>query len=149
MPRTGQHSRERKPSQRSIPLRACRVSRPAKKRRLWPETNAGAVIKPEPAAFGLLLWDFKPLAPPDPFNPLEVHIPTITPKQSRNPAIAITTVFRSKANDISRQSDFVIPNNLWFSLCGTVLAKNIARTALGTSKRRTNMINGQSATRRA
>lgn len=45
---------------------------------LWPQTNAGAVVKPEPAAFGLLLWDFEPLASPDPFNPFEVHIPTFT-----------------------------------------------------------------------
>jgi hypothetical protein len=97
----------------------------------------------------LLLWDFKPLASPYPFNPFEVHLPTFAPKQSRNPAVPITTIFRGKTDDISRQSNFIITNNLWFSLCGTVLTENIARTALGTSERRTNMINGQPAARRA
>jgi hypothetical protein len=47
---------------------------------LRPQPHAGSVVKPEPSTLGLLLWDFKPLASPYPFNPFEVYVPAFAPK---------------------------------------------------------------------
>jgi len=39
------------------------------------KTDTGAVGEPEPASLWLLFWDFQPLAPPQPLDPLVVHEP--------------------------------------------------------------------------
>ncbi len=40
-----------------------------------PKTDTGPVGEPKPASLWLLLWDFQPLAPPQPLDPLVVHEP--------------------------------------------------------------------------
>jgi hypothetical protein len=42
---------------------------------LWPQPNAQSIRQPEPAAFGLPMGDFQPLASPDPLDPLVVDYP--------------------------------------------------------------------------
>jgi len=116
---------------------------------LWLEPGAGAIIKPKPAVLGLLLRDFEPFTSPYAFNAFEVDRPTFSPEQCCNPAIAITAIFRSQTDNIGCQRRFIISDDFRLSLRGAMLAEGLTRTALGTPKRRTYMINGQSATRRA
>jgi len=113
---------------------------------LWPEPNTRAVIKPKPAALWLLLRDFKPFTSPYTLNSFKVDRPTFSPKQSRYPAVAIATIFGCQTDNACCQSRFIISDDLRLSLCGAMLAEGLTRTALGASKRRTYMINGQSAT---
>jgi len=57
------------------------------------QAHTRAVRQPQTTAFGLLLGDFEPRAPPDPLHPLVVHQPAREAQQSRDLAVAIAAVF--------------------------------------------------------
>ena len=57
-----------------------------------PEPDARAVIEPQPAPLGLLAGNLQPLAPPDAFHALVVDVPAFSPKERRDPTIAIAAV---------------------------------------------------------
>ena len=73
-----------------------------------PETDAGPVVEPQPAPFGLPLWDLQPLPPPDALHPLCVHVPAFGSQQCRDAAIAVSAILHRQADDRSRQCRFVI-----------------------------------------
>ena len=73
-------------------------------RAFWPEADARPVIQPEPALLRLLLWNFKPFAPPDPFNPLVVHMPARVVEQPGDHAIPVAT---GKLDDVIGQVLFI------------------------------------------
>ena len=74
---------------------------------LWPEPDSGPVIQPQPTLLWLLLRYFKPLTPPDPFNPLMVHIPADLVQQSCHATVAVTAIGASQFNDVCCQTGFV------------------------------------------
>lgn len=113
------------------------------------QPHTGTVVKPEPAALWLPLWDFKPFAPPDPFHSLNVDSPSVATEQSRNPAVAISTILLRQADNSGCQMRFIEGHNLRLTLCGTVLAENMTRTALGYAEHIAYMVNGQPTARRA
>ena len=50
-----------------------KVVRPDMPRILRPQPDARAVVQPQPATLGLLLWHLQPLTPPDAFDTLMIH----------------------------------------------------------------------------
>ena len=48
---------------------------------LGSQAHARAVIEPQTAPFGLLLWHFQPFPPPDAIDPLDVHPPALVDQQ--------------------------------------------------------------------
>ena len=44
---------------------------------LGAQSDAGAIVEPQPCSLGLFLRYFQPLAPPDPLHPLVVHEPAL------------------------------------------------------------------------
>lgn len=67
---------------------------------LWPEPDTGPVIQPQPPFVRLLLRYFKPLTPPDPLNPLMVHMLASLVQQSCHTTVAVTAIGASQLNDI-------------------------------------------------
>ncbi len=67
------------------------------------EPDTGPVVEPEPTPLGLFGRDFQPLAPPDAFYPLVVHIPAIGPQQGRDAPIAVTAILARQVDDRGRQ----------------------------------------------
>ena len=57
-----------------------------------PQTDAGPVVEPQSASLGLLYRHLQPLPSPDAFDPLVVHVPTISAEQRRDPAIAVAAI---------------------------------------------------------
>ena len=72
-----------------------------------PQSDAGSVIEPEPAALGLFGWNLKPLPSPDAFNSLVVHVPAFGSQQCRDAAIAIAAIEARQADDRSCQGCLV------------------------------------------
>lgn len=93
-------------------------------RTLWPQTDARPVVQPEPALLRLLLWDLKPLPPPDPLDPLHVHRPTGLSQQGSNPAVAIAAKLRGERDDVRRQGFFVGAPLRHLPLCRAMLAEH-------------------------
>src|ERR1700722_3525068 len=60
---------------------------------LGAQTDAGSVVEPEPAPFGLPGGDFQPLAPPDPLDPFVVDDPACHRSQHfRDLPIAVAAI---------------------------------------------------------
>src|SRR5450759_4480934 len=59
---------------------------------LRPQTNAGAIGKPQPPAFRLLPRDLQPLASPDPLDPRVADQPAGIAQQRSDLAVAIAAV---------------------------------------------------------
>ena len=57
-----------------------------------PKPDARSVFQPQPDFLRLLLGNLQPLPPPDAFDTLCVHRPTLGPQHRRDTAIAITAV---------------------------------------------------------
>jgi hypothetical protein len=74
---------------------------------LWPEADAGSIIQPQPSLLWLLLRYFKPLTPPDPFNPLMVHMPTGLVQQSCHATIPVTTISASQLDNVCGQAGLI------------------------------------------
>src|SRR4051812_12336148 len=52
---------------------------------LRPQSQARAVVEPEARPLWLASGNLEPLSPPDPFDLLHVHRPTLTPEHRRDP----------------------------------------------------------------
>ncbi len=72
-----------------------------------PQSDAGSVIEPEPAALGLFGWNLQPLPSPDALNPLVVHMPALGSEQRRDPPIAVTAIEARQSDDCGRQRPLV------------------------------------------
>lgn len=84
-----------------------RVIGPDMVRTFRSEPDARPVIQPKPTLLCLLLWDFKPFAPPDPLNPLVVHMPARVVEQPGDHAIPVSPVATGKLDDVIGQVLFI------------------------------------------
>ena len=116
---------------------------------LWPQSDAGSVIEPQPPALRLLLGNLQPLTPPDPLDPLVAHQPTCIPQQFGDLAIAITAIKTSQFDDIGGQPLFVFTAPRGPTLCRAMLAEGRAGATLGDMQFRSDMLDTGSATRGA
>ena len=110
-----------------------------------PQPDARAVIEPEPASLRLLLRNLQPLQPPDPLDAFDVHHPPSVPQQGCDPSIAITAVLVGERDDVGGQSRFIIRHRWYLALCGSMLAKNPTRKALGYAMLGNDMIHAGTA----
>ncbi|GHA84921.1 hypothetical protein GCM10009069_05050 [Algimonas arctica] len=136
-----------------VPPVICTVShkaiRPHVPLMLRSQPHTGAVVKPKPAAFGLLLWDFKPLTSPDPFHSLNVDSPSVATDQSRDTTVTVSAILLCQADNIGCQMRFVEGHNLRLTLCGTMLTDDAACPTLGYTDHIAHVVNCQPAVRRA
>jgi hypothetical protein len=65
----------------------------------WPKPDAGAIIQPETATLGLLRRHSQSFLSPDPRHPLGIHMPALSTKQGRDPAIAIAPKLAGEIDD--------------------------------------------------
>jgi len=75
------------------------------------ETDAEPVIQPKTSSLWLLLGNLQPLTPPDPPNPLGVHMPAPRTQERSHTPIAITAIRRGQSNDFPCQGIFVVTDN--------------------------------------
>src|ERR687883_2118575 len=99
------------------------------------EADAGAIRLPDPAALGLPLGHFEPLAAPDPPDPLLVHEPARLLQHGRDLAIAVAAVPTREFDDVGRELRFVVSAPRAFALCRAVLAECPTGAALGDGQR--------------
>ena len=62
------------------------------------QTDAGSIIEPKPATFGLFARDFEAFLLPNPFKPFVIDVPAFTNQKLLNPAVSITPVATGKFN---------------------------------------------------
>ena len=94
--------------------------------------------------------DFKPLASPDPFDPLVIDDPPrCASKQRRNLPIAVSAVLAGKFDNVGGQPFLIVPARGNKTLGGTVLPEDQADPALGHFQFGSYMLNAGAATRRA
>ena len=75
--------------------------------------------------------DFKPLASPDPFDPLVIDDPARrASKQRRNLPIAISAILADEFDDVGGQPLLVVPSRGNKTLGGAVLSEDQADPAL-------------------
>ena len=118
-------------------------------RTLRSEPDTGSIIEPEPAFLRLLVRNFEPFAPPDPFHPLVIDMPARVVEQSRDHAISVAPVLAGQRDDVLGQAVF-IPAPLWnLALSGAVLFQCAASPALGHVEGLPHMVNAPAAARRA
>ena len=112
------------------------------------QPDAGTIIKPETTPLGLFPGNLQSFASPQSFDPFVVDLPTRSPEQGRNSAIAIPTILPGKLNHVGNQLRF-IGAAFWPAPLGrAVLPQNLADTALRHLQLVANMINTQTAARR-
>lgn len=111
---------------------------------LRPQSEAGTVIQPETAPFGLFLRDLQPLASPDPLDPFDVHHPASTVQHRCDAAIAVAAILDGKRDDVGGQGRFII----WCRR-NLALTENTACPSFGNAKLSDNMIHASAATRGA
>jgi len=116
---------------------------------LRPETDARAVIEPEPPALGLLMWNLQPLASPDPMHPLDPHHPARPLQHHRDPAIAIAAILGGKGNDVGGQCRLIIGSPGDLALRRSMLPQNPACPSFRDPEFMNDMINARPATRGA
>ena len=100
-------------------------------RMLGPQTDAGAVIEPEPLSLRLLCWKLQPLPPPDPLDALDVHHPASVAQQRRDPAIAIAAILDGERDYVRGQRSLIIWRPSDLALRRAMLAENAAGETLG------------------
>ena len=77
-------------------------------RSLGPQTHAGAVIEPQTSSLGLLGRHLQPFPSPDPLYSLVVHIPTLHPQQSGDPAITVPAIPTGQLYDLLGQALLIL-----------------------------------------
>ena len=80
--------------------------------------------------FGCFCGTFSP-SRRHPFDALDVHHPPGVPQHGRDPSITVTAVLGGERNDGGGQSRLIISHRWCLALCGSMLAKNPTRKALG------------------
>ena len=76
-------------------------------RALRPQPDAGTIIQPKSAFLGLLLRDFKPFLPPNPFDALVIYMPAAVVQHSGDHAISIASELFGQCDDVLGQPCFV------------------------------------------
>jgi hypothetical protein len=71
------------------------------------QTNAGTVIKPEPAFSRLFGWNLQPLTSPQPFDTLVIHLPSCISQQSGDPTITVPTVLPGQFDHVGHKPIFI------------------------------------------
>ena len=116
---------------------------------LRPEPDTGAVVQPETALLWLFLRDFQPLAPPDPLDPLPVHVPARLVEKPRHHPVAVASVRAGQLDDVFGQAFLVRSASRDLALGRAVLPENTAGPALGNTESLPHMIDAPPAARRA
>ena len=75
---------------------------------LGPKTDAGPIVQPQTAAFGLFAWHFQPFPTPDAIDALDVDPPAFGDEHLANTPVAVAAVPRRQPDDRSRQRGFVV-----------------------------------------
>ena len=102
------------------------------------------------APLGWFGRDFKPLASPDPFDPLVIDDPDRrASKQRRNLPIFLSAILAGKYDDVGGQLFLVVSSRRNKPLGGSVLSEHQADPALGYFQFGSYMLNARAATRRA
>lgn len=119
-------------------------------RPLGAQSDARSVREPEPAPLRLFGWNFKPLASPDPLDPLVVDHPAGGRSQKlRDLPAAVAAILASEFDNVGGQSFFVISPRRRPPLRRTVLSEYPANPALGQLQLRSDVINAGAAARGA
>ena len=113
------------------------------------QPNAGAGRQPEPAALGLFVGDFEPLASPDPLDPFVVDEPAGLLEQPGDLAIAVAAVLSGQRDGIGGEPFFVITAPRYLALGRAVLPERRTGAALGDGQLSSNMLDAGAATRGA
>src|SRR5665213_2369971 len=82
-----------------------------------PQSDARAIIEPEPTSLWLLLRNLQPLQPPDPLDAFDVHHPPGVSQHGCDPSIAITAVLGGERDDVGGQSRLIIRHRWNLALC--------------------------------
>ena len=117
--------------------------------RLGPQTDAGAVVEPEPGLLRLFCRDLEPFSLPQPLNTLVVDLPASLTKKRGNAAIAVATILPCQFDHIGDETVLVFPASGYMALCRTVLTKHATGSAFGDAKTVTHPINAVASARRA
>lgn len=96
-----------------------------------PKPNAGSIIKPQTASFGLLLRDLEPLLTPDAFYAFMIDLPAVLSQKSCNTTVAVPTILTGKSDNFRPEDFFLAPNPRIISLSRTGLTNNLAGSSLG------------------
>ncbi len=75
------------------------------------------------------MWNFKPLASPNSFDPLMVHMPARVVQHSGNHAVAITTIAPRQLDDVLGKQFFIGLAAGCFALGRPVLTKCLTSSA--------------------
>ena len=118
-------------------------------RTLGSEPDAGAIIQPNPTFLGLLLWDLQPFLPPDPFDPLMVHMPAAVVQQPSDHAIPIAAELFGQRGDVLGQPCLVRQTTGHLALRRAMLTQCAANPALRYAEGLPHMINALPAAGRA
>jgi len=95
-----------------------------------PEPDARSIIQPQPAALWLFHWDFEPFTAPDAIDTLLIHMPAVSPKQFRDPAIAISAELSGEPDDRFCQRGLVTTRCPRLALRRAMLTDHAASPAL-------------------
>ena len=114
---------------------------------LRPQSDARSVRQPEPAALGLLMGNFEPLALPDPLDPLVVDQPARLLQQPGDLAIAVATVQSSQCDHIGGETLLVVTTARDLALCRAMLPERRTGATLGDMQLRSDLLNAGTATR--
>jgi hypothetical protein len=81
-----------------------------------PKPNAGFIIKPQTASFGLLLRDLELLLTPEAFYAFMVNLPTVSSQKGCNTTVAVPTILTRKSDNFRLEDFFLAPNSRIISL---------------------------------
>ena len=104
---------------------------------------------PSVCHFRLLVGNFQPLAPPDPFDPLVVHQPARMAQQRGNLTIAVAAILAGKLDNVGGQTSFIVAPRRHLALRRTMLSERRTRATLGDVKVTSNMIDALTPARGA
>jgi hypothetical protein len=113
------------------------------------QADARTIRQPQTTSFGLLLGNLQPLTSPNPLDPFVVHNPASVAKQGCDFAVAVATILPGELDDVGRQPLLVVAALRRLALCRAVLAERRTGATLGDAKLTTNMLDADTATRRA
>ena len=69
-----------------------------------PQSDTRPVIQPQPTSLGLLGGYLQPLASPDAFDTLVVHMPALCSQQRRDPSITVAAILARQTDDRSQSA---------------------------------------------
>jgi hypothetical protein len=116
---------------------------------LRPQPDAGSVVEPEPATFGLFGRDLQALAFPDPLDPLLVHQPACRLQEGGDLTIAIPAIEPGQRDDVGRQLLLVLSAPRVLALCRAMLAERRTGATLGDAEKASDMLDAGAPARGA